>query len=144
MEETIVKKFTELSIQELYDLMKLRVDVFVVEQHCPYPEIDGEDLDAIHVMIKRDGEIVAYLRVLPGEDVRIGRVIAKYRGEHLGAKVLNAGIAAAKEYLKAQQILLFAQTYAIGFYEKAGFEVCGAEFLEDDIPHVPMICHLNK
>lgn len=144
MEEVVVKRFKELSIQELYELLKLRVDVFVVEQQCPYPEIDGEDLEAIHVMIKRAGEIVAYLRILPGTEVRIGRVIAKYRGEHLGAKVLQAGIKAAKEYFNPSQLFLNAQTYAAGFYEKAGFTVCGAEFLEDDIPHVPMVAHIAK
>lgn len=141
--ETVVKRFNELTLDELYRIVKLRVDVFVVEQNCPYSDLDDLDQDAIHVFVKENDEILAYLRVLNNERVKIGRVISARRGEGLGKIVLDAGIKAAKELLDPQDIFIHAQTYARGFYEKAGFEVCGEEFLEDDIPHLPMILKLK-
>ena len=142
--ELCAKQFEDLSVQELYELLKLRVDVFVVEQNCPYHELDGKDQAALHVFLKDAGEIVAYLRVLPlgamfDDAVGIGRVIAKKRGVGLGARILRAGIALARERMDAGRIRLEAQSYAQGFYEKAGFVRCSDEFDEDGIPHVGMV-----
>ena len=135
-----VKHFTELAAEELYEILKLRVDVFVVEQNCPYPEIDGRDQDAWHVSLREGGRLLAYLRVLPrGEgEAAIGRVLAVERRRGLGTKVVEEGIRVAREKLGAGRIYLEAQTYARGLYEKLGFRPCGEEFLEDGIPHIPM------
>ena len=138
--ELTVKRFDELDIFELYEILKLRVDVFVVEQNCPYPEIDGRDKTAWHVSLREGGRLLAYLRVLPrGEgEAAIGRVLAVERRRGFGTKVVEEGIRVAREKLGAGRIYLEAQTYARGLYEKLGFRPCGEEFLEDGIPHIPM------
>lgn len=141
--KTIIKQFCDLNNYDLYELLKLRQDVFIIEQACIYPELDDKDYECMHVMIKDDDEIIAYARVLDkgvaGKDVMIGRVISKYRGQGIGAMVLEAAIEVARNHYHASCVRLEAQTYAIGFYEKKGFKVCGDEFLEDGIPHVPMV-----
>lgn len=147
--ELHVKHFEELTLQELYDILRLRVDVFVVEQRCAYPDLDGRDESALHVFITDGGKLAAYLRVLPrgeyfDDAVAIGRVIAARRGEHLGAEVLRAGIAAARSLPGADRIRIEAQSYAKGFYEKAGFVRCSDEFDEDGIPHVQMVLESLK
>ena len=140
--ELVIKHFNELTASELYDILKLRVDVFVVEQECPYQEVDGTDYDSLHVWLEEDDEIVAYLRVFERDaengTVQIGRVLSKRRGEGLGAKVMGYGIEAAQLEMGAKAIFIEAQTYALDFYKKFGFVPCGEEFLEDGIPHTPM------
>ena len=137
------KYFDELTADELYRILKLRVDVFVVEQNCPYAELDDLDRRAIHVWMEEDGEIQAYLRVLErgaeSEDVAIGRVIAVKRRAGLGSVILRKGIDAAKEAFGAEKIYLEAQTYATGFYERQGFRRISEEFPIDGIPHVKML-----
>ena len=143
-----IKKFDELSLNELYDILKLRVDVFVVEQRCPYQEIDDRDQNALHVFLKDENSIQAYLRVLDrgveSEFVSIGRVVTATRSKGLGTRILNEGIKAAEEVYHADKIYLEAQTYAIPFYEKAGFKVISDEFMMDDIPHVKMLLSVNS
>lgn len=140
--ETFVKRFDELTVDELYEILKLRADVFVVEQQCIYPDIDQKDRKSLHVFVKNQNEIVAYLRVLEKgisfDEVGIGRVISKYRRKGLGTVVLKAGIQAAKEIYHADEIIIEAQTYAKSFYELQGFVRCSEEFLEDGIPHIKM------
>lgn len=140
--QTYRKRFSNLDTNELYEILKLRFDVFVLEQECLYPEIDNLDQEAIHVYIKDGDEIVAYLRVLDrgieSEDVAIGRVIAKRRRQGLGTLVLKEGIKAAKEYFDAERIYLEAQTYAKEFYKNLGFEQISDEFLLDGIAHIKM------
>ena len=142
-----VKRFGELSTDELYQILKLRVDVFVVEQHCPYPELDDCDQNAMHVWLEDDNEIKAYLRVLDrkikSEWVSIGRVVAAKRRAGLGTKVLQAGIQIARERFHADAVYLEAQTYARALYEKQGFHVISEEFMEDGIPHVKMLLDLK-
>ena len=91
-----IKRFNELNVDVLYKILKLRVDVFVVEQNCPYPEIDNLDQDAIHIWIEEDGDIAAYLRILDrgveSEYVSIGRVITSKRGKGYGKRILEEGI----------------------------------------------------
>ena len=145
--ELHIRRFSELTVPELYDILRLRVDVFVVEQRCAYHELDGRDGCALHVWLSDDGGVAAYLRLLPPgamftDAAAIGRVIAARRGEGLGAEIVRAGIAAARERLGAGRIRIEAQAYAQGFYEKLGFERCSDEFDEDGIPHVEMLLEL--
>lgn len=143
--EIFVKSFEELDINELYEILKLRVDIFVVEQACPYPEIDGKDYDALHVYLKNKGEIQAYARVYEEEgEVHIGRVIAKERRKGYGTRVLEAAIKAAKENYNAEKIHIEAQTYAKSLYEKSGFVEVSEPFLLDGIEHIKMLLDLDS
>ncbi|MBR2328266.1 MAG: GNAT family N-acetyltransferase [Clostridia bacterium] len=141
-----VKRFEELDINELYEILKLRVDVFVVEQNCPYPELDDKDKSAWHVYIREDGKITAYLRVLdPGvsfDTAAIGRVISTRRRCGLGTTLLREGIRVARERMNTPAIKIEAQTYARAFYELQGFQQTSDEFLEDGIPHIEMTLEL--
>ena len=137
-----VKTFDRLTADELYDILRLRVDVFVVEQRCPYPELDGADKDSTHLFAREGGAVKAYLRLCPKGDepgtVRIGRVVTADRGVGLGGELLRRGIEAAFGPMGAEEIYLEAQAYATGFYEREGFVPCSEVFLEDGIPHVQM------
>ncbi len=143
-----VKHFQEFTVDELYEILKLRVSVFVVEQNCPYMELDDLDQSAIHVYLKDENGIQAYLRVMDKnisrEYVSIGRVIAVKRRCGLGSKILSEGIRQAIENFGAKEIYLEAQTYAKGFYEKQGFRQVSEEFLEDGIPHIKMILEVSS
>lgn len=138
-----IRRFGELTAEELYEILKLRVDVFVVEQACPYPELDGLDREALHIWLEDEEGIHAYLRVMDkgaeSEYVSIGRVVARERRRGLGTRILREGIRAARERLGAEAIYLEAQTYAAGLYEKQGFLPISEEFLLDGIPHVKML-----
>ncbi|MDO4501994.1 MAG: GNAT family N-acetyltransferase [Coriobacteriia bacterium] len=142
--EVVVKGFDELTARELFELYKLRVSVFVVEQECPYQEVDDLDLVAQHVWLwdQEQGRIMAYARVLPAgsafPSAGIGRVIAAERRRGLGTQILDQAVAVARDRLGADCITLEAQTYARGLYEKAGFVQTSDEFLEDGIPHIQM------
>lgn len=140
--ECIVKHFFELTCEELFAIYKLRVSVFVVEQHCPYQEVDDFDRQAYHVFFRDAEGLQAYLRVLPGgtvfPEVSIGRVIAVKRRCGIGSRLLAEGIRVAKEKFGAEEIVIEAQTYAKPFYERAGFRQTSEEFLEDGIPHIQM------
>lgn len=144
--ELIVKQFENLTTHELHDLLQARVSVFVVEQQCPYQEVDGKDLYSYHVYYKDNGRIQAYARVVPakesGEMVTIGRVLSVKRGCGLGKKIVQEGIRVAKEVLQANTIRIEAQSYAKGFYERSGFKQTSEEFLEDGIPHITMTLSL--
>lgn len=139
----IIKRFEELSADELYEILKVRVEVFVVEQKCAYQDVDNKDRYAYHVYLKDETGIKAYLRVIDKgvsfEEVSIGRVLTLERGCGLGARILLEGIKVAKEKMNAHRIKIEAQSYAKAFYEKAGFIQVSGEFLEDGIPHIQMI-----
>lgn len=141
--ELIGKHFHELTPQELHAIYKLRVSVFVVEQTCPYQEVDDADLKSYHLWLQDENGIAAYARVLPPGVTfptgSIGRVIAARRRCGLGTQIVNAAIAAAKEQFCVTTLTIEAQTYARKLYEKCGFVQCGEEFLEDGIPHIPMV-----
>lgn len=143
----IVKRFEELTTQELYEIFRLRVEVFVVEQKCIYQEVDGKDLHAWHVWLEEEGEILAYLRVLDAgisyEEVSIGRVIAKKRRQGYGGRIVAEGIRVAKEKMGAKAIRIEAQTYARSLYEKQGFVQTSEEFLDDGIPHIQMLLEIQ-
>ena len=138
----IRKTYEELTKDELFDIIRTRIDVFVVEQKCPYPELDDTDKRCLHIFTRDDfGSIAAYLRLFdrtsePGV-MQIGRVLTVQRGRGYAKALLKDAIARAKT-CGAKEIYLEAQVYAIGLYEKAGFVVTSDEFLEDGIPHVEM------
>ena len=143
--EIKILTFEELSIQELYKLLQLRSEVFVVEQDCVYQDIDGKDFKAIHVLGFEGEELVAYTRIFaPGiyfKEAAIGRVIVKeaYRKKNYGHEILEASVNAIEEWFKTGRIKLSAQTYLTKFYESHGFQQIGEGYLEDGIPHIAMI-----
>ena len=143
-----IKHFNELTIDELYAILRLRVSIFVVEQNCPYMELDNLDQEALHVWLEDENGIEAYLRILnrevENEHVAIGRVIAVKRNCGLGSRILSEGIKAAREMFAADKIYLEAQTYAKGLYEKQGFQQISDEFFLDGIPHVKMILECGQ
>ena len=140
--ELVVKHFSELSAEELFEIYKLRVSVFVVEQTCPYQEVDDFDRKAYHIWLQDESGIQAYARVLPQgiafEDAGIGRVIAVKRRAGLGTQIVQAAIDTAASKLGAERVTLEAQVYARGLYDKLGFVQTSEEFLEDNIPHIQM------
>ena len=140
--ELVIKNFSELSAEELFEIYKLRVSVFVVEQKCPYQEVDDADRTAYHLWLKDEEGMEAYARVLPAgvtfPTAAIGRVIAVKRRCGLGSKIVEAAIDTAKTKLHANQITIEAQIYARSLYEKHGFQQTSEEFLEDGIPHIQM------
>ena len=136
----VSKFFNELSARELYEILRVRVDIFVVEQRCAYSELDGVDYDSLHVYFEEDGKVQAYLRAFPKAPgiIQMGRVLTARRGEGLGGKLLKEGIEEIKARFSPEQIYIEAQTYAVGFYKREGFEICSDEFFEDGIAHVEM------
>lgn len=140
--EFTAKFFDELTTAELYEILRVRMAVFVVEQNCIYQDLDERDQRSLHVFHMEDGKVTAYLRAFFLDEergiVRIGRVLTAQRGKGLGRRVLDEGIRLCAEKLHAKRIDIEAQCYAIGFYEKAGFRVCSEEFLDDGIPHIGM------
>lgn len=147
MEQLILKKkYCDLSLAELYGMLRLRAEVFVVEQDCPYQDLDNNDQNAMHIFCMQENEIVASLRVFFKEDgnATIGRVVTskKVRGTGLGKRLVLEGIKCARELYLGHICVIHSQCYAIGFYEKCGFTVCSGEFLEDGIPHKEMMLQL--
>ena len=140
--EGVVKKFKQLTAEELYEILRVRAEVFVVEQNCAYQDLDGVDLDAYHVYLKDNGEIVAYLRVVDKgkrlDEVSIGRVISLRRRCGLGSELMRLGLCVAKEKFGADIVKVGAQVYAKPFYESVGFQQVSGEYLEDGIPHIYM------
>ena len=135
------KYFDELSTKELYEILRARAEIFVVEQNCVYQDLDGIDYESLHVCAEEDGKVTAYLRAFfKDEDtVQMGRVLTLRHGEGLGGKLLREGIAQIRAKMQPAKICIDAQCYATGFYEREGFRICSEEFLEDGIPHVQMV-----
>ena len=140
-------KFCELSSMQLYQLLKLRVDVFVVEQNCPYPELDDKDhqTDVYHLLGYQEGELVACARLLaPGisyKQVSLGRIAtAKTHRQHgLGKLLLTTALQQCELHWPQQDIQIGAQVYLINFYQRFGFKRHSADYLEDDIKHLDML-----
>lgn len=137
--EIIIKKFYELTLDELYAILKARSDIFVVEQNCVYPDVDNKDQNAYHVMLKVDKKLVAYCRVFEENHVIIGRVISVIRGKGYGYEVMKVGIDVVNKHFNGKTIFIEAQLYAKGFYEKLGFKQVSKPFLLDGIEHIEMI-----
>lgn len=146
--DLVIKHFSELKADELFEIYRARVAVFVVEQRCPYQEVDDDDRRSYHFWISDNGKLVAYLRLIVGEQtndvVRIGRVLSLRRREGLAKKLVSEAVAFAKDRLSAKEIDLDAQTYVRALYESQGFEALGEEFLEDGIPHIAMRLSLKN
>ena len=144
--EWICKHHRDLGKEQLYASLKLRSDVFVVEQKCAYPDLDGQDLegDTHHLMGWEDDQLMAYLRLLDpesqGGDVVIGRVVTAPagRGKGLGHAMMEQALKQAEKHWPQVPIYLSAQAHLQGYYGKYGFEVAGEEYLEDGIPHIGM------
>lgn len=138
----VTKHFHELTTTELYEILKSRAEIFVVEQNCIYRDLDNIDYRSLHIFYESNGKIVAYLRAFEKDStkkiVQIGRVLTLTHGIGLGGKLLKEGITQIKEKWNPSSIYIEAQCYATGFYEREGFVISSDEFLEDGIPHVEM------
>ena len=145
MLDITIKHYKELSKDELYNILQLRSDVFVVEQDCVYQDIDYKDQKAIHVLGFNNNKLVAYARIFkPGdyfEFASIGRVVVAKNERHnkFGYDIMEASIKAVKDELKETTIKISAQCYLRQFYTNLGFNKVGEEYLEDGIPHIAMI-----
>lgn len=146
--QSVVKRFQDLTVDELYAILRLRAEIFVVEQDCAYQDLDDIDQEAWHVYLKEEEQVVGYLRVIEKgkrlDEVSIGRVVSLYRRKGIGRRLMEIGKMVAKDKFKATRIKIGAQVQAQPFYEKAGFVQVSEEYLEDGITHVYMICELNK
>jgi len=146
--ELTVKSFNELTAGELYKILRARIAVFVVEQNCPYQDLDEKDFSAYHVFLTDKGEVKAYVRVMDRgvsfNEVTIGRVITTERKKGYGKIVMREGIRVAKEKFGADTIRIGAQVQARGFYEKLGFKQDSGEYLEDGILHIEMVLTVRQ
>ena len=140
-----IKKFNELSTHELYAVLQLRAEVFVVEQDCVYQDLDNKDLDAYHMLGVLDTKIVAYARIFkPGDyflESSIGRIVVKkeFRKFQYGYQLVQNSILFIENNLQQNTILISAQSYLTKFYNSLGFTQVGEEYLEDGIPHIKML-----
>lgn len=139
-----IKPFAALSAAEVYQVLQLRSEVFVVEQNCVYPDIDGKDAKALHLLGTFEGKIVAYARLFDGgyyfDNPSIGRVVvdADYRDRKWGHDLMRAAIQGIYDNFGQKTITISAQEYLKKFYESHGFVQDGEGYLEDDIPHIRM------
>ncbi|MDF4220224.1 GNAT family N-acetyltransferase [Maribacter sp. M208] len=140
-----VKSFKEFDIEELYNVLRLRSEIFVVEQDCVYQDIDGKDSKAIHIIGYINKTVVAYTRIFKAGDyfdqASIGRVAVHedYRKFGYGKVIMKASITAVQEHFNENEIKISAQKYLTKFYTDLGFNATGEEYLEDGIPHIAMI-----
>ena len=146
--DIIIKKFDELTLNELYKIMQLRSQVFVVEQNCIYQDLDDIDKISYHLFIKGNNDMIkAYLRIFEKdkETAQIGRVVTeeKERKKGYATKLMEKGIQLIKNEMKKDKVYLEGQVYCKDLYLKLGFEIISDEFLEDGIPHYKMIKILN-
>jgi len=145
MHQPIIKKFNELTSSELYQILKLRSEVFVVEQDCVYQDIDDKDPQAIHLFLSDRDKVIAYTRLFaPGlyfKTASIGRVVVatEYRKNGLGHQLMDVSIKAVQGQFNTSKITISAQTYLKKFYESHKFIQKGKEYLEDGIPHIKMV-----
>ena len=144
-----IKKFKELTVDETYNILKLRSEVFVVEQNCIYQDLDGKDELAIHLFYKKKNEIIAYTRIFKKgdyykENPSIGRVVVskKERGKEIGKSIMKESILYIKNNYNNKSIELSAQKYLDKFYKELKFYSLGDDYLEDGIPHQRMFYDL--
>ena len=133
------KTFSELSAKEIYEILKARMEVFLLEQHIVCLDIDGVDYDSLHVFLEENGTVEAYLRAFRYEDaVKIGRVLTREHGKGLGKKLMEYAMPKIKDHFGSDKIILHSQKQAEGFYKKLGFVTVSDEYLEEGVPHVTM------
>lgn len=143
--QVLVKNFEELSTAELYQILRLRSEVFVVEQDCVYQDLDNKDQKALHVVGFKNGNVVAYTRIFKSGDyfehASIGRVVVAMdqRKYGFGKDIMKASISVIEKRFPETPIEISAQSYLIKFYSELGFVPFGDEYLEDGIPHTRMI-----
>ena len=139
-----IKTFSELTTTELYEIIKARVNVFVVEQDCPYPDLDDYDQKAIHLWAEKEGEVLAYCRIfdkgIKYPETSIGRVVTTEngRGTGLGKQLISYAIDVIENRLRTTEVRISAQDYLLKFYSGFGFVDTGKKYLEDNIPHTEM------
>ncbi|MCG2793853.1 MAG: GNAT family N-acetyltransferase [Weeksellaceae bacterium] len=140
-----IKTFSELTTQELYAIIKARINVFVIEQNCPYPDLDGYDQKAIHLWAENQGEVLAYCRIfdrgIKYPETSIGRVVTteNVRGTGLGKQLIQFALEVIENRLGTSEVRISAQDYLLDFYAAFGFEDTGKKYLEDEIPHTEML-----
>ena len=136
------KSFQELTTDELYELLRVRSEVFVVEQNCVYQDLDGDDQKSIHLWLTLADKVVALARICPAgthmSEISIGRVITTERGKGYGKQIMLNAIDSAIKHFHATRIDIEAQEYAKGFYESVGFRLSSESFMLDGIPHIRM------
>lgn len=143
--EIKIKRFNELTTEELYKILRARNEVFVVEQTCIYQDCDNKDYNSYHLYVEEGNEVVGYLRIvnkgISYEEMSIGRVLVKetHRNKGLSRKIMLEAIKFIEEELNSTEIRLSGQVYIKGFYESLGFKQVSEEYLEDDLPHVEML-----
>ncbi len=140
-----LKRFNELTINEIYEILRLRNEVFVVEQTCAYQECDGKDINSYHLYSEENGQIISYLRIIEKgvsyDEVSIGRVLVRknYRGQGISREMMLKAIKFIEQTLSEEEIRIQAQAYLAEFYKSFGFNEISAEYLEDGIPHIDML-----
>lgn len=141
-----IKTFDEFTVPELYAVLKARIDVFVIEQNCPYPDLDNYDQKAIHIWAEDDdGEVLANCRIfdkgIKYDEASIGRVLTteKARGKKLGKLLIQYAVETIENRFHTSEIRISAQDYLLKFYAEFGFADTGRKYLEDDIPHTEML-----
>jgi ElaA protein len=139
------KKFEELTSKELYNILELRVEVFVVEQNCLYNECDRKDFKSTHLWCEMDGKVIAYCRILPPgvsyHEPSIGRVVSHPDFRHLkmGYQLMRHSLQIIENHFQTHSVRISAQSYLKSFYEKFGYQQVSEEYLEDDLPHMQML-----
>lgn len=135
-----VKRFNELTTDELYEILKARSEIFIIEQNIHYQDIDDSDYDSLHCFFMNDNKITAYLRAFYKDEntVKIGRVLTIKHGNGIGRELLEQSLTAIREKMKCKKICVDAQKHAVGFYEKFGFKVTSDDFFEEGVLHNAM------
>ncbi|HCW52904.1 MAG TPA: GNAT family N-acetyltransferase [Clostridium sp.] len=145
-----LKKFNELTLEEMYKILQLRNEVFIVEQNCLYQDIDDKDQKSYHLFCREEEKIIACVRILEKglsfDEIAIGRVCVSkdFRGKGIAREIMKKAIRFIEKELCGNSIKIQAQAYLIGFYESLGFKGISEEYLEDDIPHIDMMYLSNK
>lgn len=143
---TLIKSFDQLTLKELYEIIKLRIDVFSIEQNCLYQDLDNLDFNATHFLLTEDDKLLSYLRIInidkENNSARIGRVVSRIKSVGLGSVLMNQAINYLKNEHNIKTIKLSAQTIALNFYKRLGFKIVSNEYLLDNIPHYDMELYL--
>lgn len=140
-----LKKFKELKVEEIYKILEIRNEVFIVEQKCAYQDCDGKDENAYHLYLQDNDKIIAYLRILKKgvsyDEISIGRVLVhkNYRGKGIAREMMLKAINFIELNLNEKEIKIQAQSYLVNFYKSLGFKETSNEYLEDNIPHIDML-----
>lgn len=140
--QLISKRFTELTTKELYEILKARAQIFIIEQGINYQDMDDIDKNCLHCFFQEDDKVTAYLRAFYKDEtkdvVKVGRVLTLEHGKGLGGKLLEYSIDAIKTHMPCQKIYIHAQKHAEKFYQKFGFVTVSDEFIEEGVVHVEM------